>query len=90
MTSAFFTKMESFISLESMGISPMVRTVPAWPISPPGCGLGDWKMINPKAVDPNPDGGHKYGVGDATIAGRSTVNTSFLYLTANRKAVPTK
>mgnify|MGYP001163963215 FL=1 len=31
-------------------------------------GLGDWKLVNPKAVDPNPDGGNKYGVGDATIA----------------------
>ena len=30
-------------------------------------GLGDWEMVNPKAVDPNPKGGHKYGVGDATI-----------------------
>ena len=25
-------------------------------------------MVHPKAVDPNPKGGHKYGVGDATIA----------------------
>lgn len=31
-------------------------------------GLGDWELVNPKAVDPNPDGGQKYGVGDATIA----------------------
>lgn len=31
-------------------------------------GLGDWELVNPKAVDPNPEGGHKYGVGDATIA----------------------
>ena len=31
-------------------------------------GLGDWKLVNAKAVDPNPEGGHKYGVGDATIA----------------------
>ena len=30
-------------------------------------GLGDWKLVNAKAVDPNPDGGHTYGVGDATI-----------------------
>jgi hypothetical protein len=30
-------------------------------------GLGDWKLVNAKAVDPNPDGGHKYGVGDPTI-----------------------
>ena len=31
-------------------------------------GLGDWELQNEKAVDPNPDGGNKYGVGDATIA----------------------
>jgi len=31
-------------------------------------GLGDWKLVNTKAVDPNPDGGHRYGVGDPTIA----------------------
>jgi hypothetical protein len=31
-------------------------------------GLGDWTMVNPKAADANPDGGHKYGVGDPTIA----------------------
>ena len=31
-------------------------------------GLGDWTLVNAKAVDPNPDGGHTYGVGDATIA----------------------
>ena len=31
-------------------------------------GLGDWKLVNPKAADANPDGGHKYGVGDPTIA----------------------
>lgn len=30
-------------------------------------GLGDWTLVNPKAVDPNPDGGHTYGVGDPTI-----------------------
>lgn len=31
-------------------------------------GLGDWRLVNTKAVDPNPDGGNKYGVGDPTIA----------------------
>jgi hypothetical protein len=31
-------------------------------------GLGDWTLIDAKAVDPNPDGGHKYGIGDPTIA----------------------
>lgn len=31
-------------------------------------GVGDWTLVNAKAVDPNPDGGHTYGVGDPTIA----------------------
>jgi len=31
-------------------------------------GLGDWTLVNAKAVDPNPDGGHTYGVGDPTLA----------------------
>jgi beta-xylosidase len=30
-------------------------------------GLGDWKLVSEKAVDPNPDGGNTYGVGDPTI-----------------------
>ncbi len=30
-------------------------------------GLGDWELINPKAVDPNPGEETKYGVGDPTI-----------------------
>ena len=30
-------------------------------------GLGDWTLVDPKAVDPNPDGSNRYGVGDATI-----------------------
>jgi len=48
-----------------------------WPHGPDGTslahytsttGLGDWKLVNPKAADPNPDGGDTYGVGDPTIA----------------------
>lgn len=31
-------------------------------------GTGDWTLVNAKAVDANPDGGHTYGVGDPTIA----------------------
>ncbi|TWT36012.1 hypothetical protein KOR34_09090 [Posidoniimonas corsicana] len=31
-------------------------------------GLGEWRLVNSRAVDPNPEEGHKYGVGDATIA----------------------
>jgi len=30
-------------------------------------GLGNWTLVNTKAVDPNPDGGNTFGVGDATI-----------------------
>ena len=30
-------------------------------------GLGDWTLVNTKAIDPNPDGGNIYGVGDPTI-----------------------
>lgn len=30
-------------------------------------GLGDWTLVNDKAVDPNPDGGDSYGVGDPTL-----------------------
>ncbi len=31
-------------------------------------GLGDWELVDTKAVDPNPDGGNTFGVGDPTIA----------------------
>ncbi len=31
-------------------------------------GLGDWTLVDTKAVDPNPDGGSTFGVGDPTIA----------------------
>ncbi len=30
-------------------------------------GLGNWERVDKQAVDPNPDGGDKYGVGDPTI-----------------------
>jgi len=30
-------------------------------------GLGNWTLVDAKAVDPNPDGGNTFGVGDATI-----------------------
>lgn len=30
-------------------------------------GTGEWELVDYKAVDPNPDGGDKYGVGDATV-----------------------
>ncbi|MCH7225126.1 hypothetical protein [Haloferula sp. A504] len=30
-------------------------------------GLGNWTLVDAKAVDPNPDGGNANGVGDATI-----------------------
>jgi hypothetical protein len=31
-------------------------------------GVGDWTLVSTHAVDPNPDGGSTYGVGDPTIA----------------------
>lgn len=31
-------------------------------------GLGNWTLVNTRAVDPNPDGGAQYGIGDPTIA----------------------
>ncbi len=31
-------------------------------------GIGNWTLVNTHAVDPNPDGGTTYGMGDATIA----------------------
>lgn len=30
-------------------------------------GLGDWTLVNTKAADANPNGGHQFGVGDPTI-----------------------
>lgn len=30
-------------------------------------GVGDWEIVDTRAVDPNPDGGAEFGVGDATI-----------------------
>lgn len=46
-------------------------------------GLGDWKLVNPKAVDPNPDGGHTYGVGDPTIERIG----DFYYIFCDRESV---
>ena len=42
-------------------------------------------MVNPKAVDPNPKGGHKYGVGDATIA--KIQETIIFFVTGNHREV---
>ena len=51
-------------------------------------GLGDWKLVNPKAVDPNPDGGHTYGVGDATLPrSKAPITCS---ATASPKGTPTR
>jgi len=49
-------------------------------------GLGDWTMINAKAVDPNPEGGNYYGVGDATIA--KIDDTYYLFCDLESKGVP--
>ncbi len=51
-------------------------------------GLGDWKLIDTKAVDPNPDGGNTYGVGDATIAKIDGVY--YLFCDLESKGVPYK
>ncbi len=51
-------------------------------------GLGDWEMENPKAVDPNPNGGNKYGVGDATIA--KIEGTYYLFCDRESKGDPYK
>ena len=51
-------------------------------------GLGDWKLINAKAVDPNPDGGHKYGVGDATI--EKIHGTYYIFCDRESKGSPYK
>jgi len=49
-------------------------------------GLGDWRMHNPKAVDANPDGGHTYGVGDATIT--QVDGAYYLFCDRESKGVP--
>ena len=51
-------------------------------------GLGDWKLVNKKAVDPNPEGGNEYGVGDATIAKIDGVY--YLYCDEETKSSPYK
>lgn len=49
-------------------------------------GLGDWTLVNAKAVDANPDGGDTYGVGDATIA--KIGEEYFLYCDRESKETP--
>lgn len=49
-------------------------------------GLGDWTLVNAKAVDPNPDGGNTYGVGDATIA--RIDGLYYLFCDVESKGVP--
>ena len=51
-------------------------------------GLGDWKLVNAKAVDPNPDGGYTYGVGDATIA--KINGTYYIFCDQESKGSPYK
>ena len=45
-------------------------------------------MVNAKAVDPNPDGGHKYGVGDATI--EKIHGTYYIFCDRESKGSPYK
>lgn len=49
-------------------------------------GLGDWKLVNAKAVDPNPKGGNRYGVGDATII--KVDGMYYLFCDCEEKGVP--
>lgn len=49
-------------------------------------GLGDWTLVNAKAVDPNPDGGDTHGVGDATLA--KIGGAYYLYCDRETKELP--
>ena len=49
-------------------------------------GLGDWKLVNAKAVDPNPDGGNRFGVGDTTII--KVDGMYYLFCDREEKGVP--
>lgn len=49
-------------------------------------GLGDWKLVNAKAVDANPDGGERFGVGDATII--KVDGMYYLFCDLEQKGVP--
>lgn len=49
-------------------------------------GLGDWKLVDEKAVDANPDGGHEFGVGDPTIA--KIENTYYIFCDLETKDNP--
>lgn len=51
-------------------------------------GLGNWELVDQRAVDPNPDGGHKYGVGDPTIA--RIEGTYYLFCDRETKDSPYK
>lgn len=51
-------------------------------------GLGDWILVDAKAVDANPEGGHRYGVGDATIV--KIDETYFLFCDRESKGSPYK
>ena len=49
-------------------------------------GTGDWTLVNNRAVNPNPHGGDKYGVGDATIA--KIEGTYYLFCDRESKGIP--
>lgn len=49
-------------------------------------GLGDWKLVDSLAVNPNPDGGQEIGVGDATIV--KVDSTYYLYCDQETEDLP--
>ena len=51
-----------------------------------GTGLDDWTLVNNKAVDPNPDGGATYGVGDPTLIKAN--GTYYLFCDIESKGKP--
>lgn len=49
-------------------------------------GFGNWELVDKKAVDPNPDGGRKYGTGDPTIA--KIEGSYYIYCDLEMKGTP--
>lgn len=49
-------------------------------------GLGNWLLVDNRAVDANPEGGNTYGVGDATLA--KIDGTYYLYCDRESKTTP--
>ncbi len=51
-------------------------------------GLGDWTLVDKKAVDANPNGGNEFGIGDATIA--KIEGTYYLFSDIESENIPYK